>query len=174
MTRDRIRALRYPVDDIDKVGRLVELHLRFHTYGMGWTDSAVRRYVRDAGDLLEELNELTRCRSARRVTWPGQALAQRMEELEARIGELREKEELAAIRPDLDGREIMAHLGRATRPRGRTGARLPSRGAPGRRSPLPGRGPGPAGPMVGGPTRGRGRLTADPARPSGRRGGRSS
>lgn len=111
MARDRMRALRYPADDIDKVGRLVELHLRFHTYGMGWTDSAVRRYVRDAGDLLDELNELTRSDCTTRNTARAKALAQRMDELEARIAELREKEELAAIRPDLDGREIMAHLG---------------------------------------------------------------
>ena len=111
MARDRMRALRYPADDIDKVGRLVELHLRFHTYGMGWTDSAVRRYVRDAGDLLDELNELTRSDCTTRNAARARALALRMEELEARIAELREKEELAAIRPDLDGREIMAHLG---------------------------------------------------------------
>ena len=60
ITRDRMRALRYPAEDIEKVSDLVELHLRFHTYAMGWTDSAVRRYVRDAGDLLDDLNELTR------------------------------------------------------------------------------------------------------------------
>jgi poly(A) polymerase len=111
MTRDRMRALRYPVDDIDKVSHLVELHLRFHTYGMGWTDSAVRRYVRDAGDLLEDLNELTRADCTTRNVARAKALGQRMDELEARIAELRGKEELAAIRPDLDGREIMAHLG---------------------------------------------------------------
>jgi poly(A) polymerase len=111
MTRDRMRALRYPADDIDKVSGLVELHLRFHTYGMGWTDSAVRRYVRDAGDLLDQLNELTRSDCTTRNPARAKALAQRMEELEARIAELREKEELAAMRPDLDGREIMAHLG---------------------------------------------------------------
>ncbi len=111
MTRDRMRALRYPVDDIDRVSHLVELHLRFHTYGMGWTDSAVRRYVRDAGDLLEDLNELTRADCTTRNVARAKALGQRMDDLEARIAELRGKEELAAIRPDLDGREIMAHLG---------------------------------------------------------------
>ena len=111
MTRDRMRALRYPVDDIDRVGKLVELHLRFHTYAMGWTDSAVRRYVRDAGDLLEDLNELTRADCTTRNPARAQALSRRMDELEARIAELREKEELASIRPDLDGREVMAHLG---------------------------------------------------------------
>ncbi len=111
MTRDRMRALRYPVDDIDKVSHLVELHLRFHTYGLGWTDSAVRRYVRDAGALLEDLNELTRADCTTRNVARAKALGQRMDQLEARIAELRGKEELAAIRPDLDGREIMAHLG---------------------------------------------------------------
>ena len=111
MTRDRMRSLRYPVEDIEKVTKLVELHLRFHTYGMGWTDSAVRRYVRDAGDLLSELNELTRSDCTTRNPARARALAQRMEELEARIGELRQKEELASIRPDLDGREVMEHLG---------------------------------------------------------------
>jgi poly(A) polymerase len=111
MTRDRMRALRYPVDDIDKVSKLVELHLRFHTYGMGWTDSAVRRYVRDAGDLVEELNELTRADCTTRNPAKAKALAQRMDELEQRIEDLREKEELAAIRPDLDGNEVMDHLG---------------------------------------------------------------
>src|ERR1019366_4236706 len=111
MTRDRMRALRYPTDDIDKVANLVDLHLRFHTYGMGWTDSAVRRYVRDAGDLLDELNELTRADCTTRNAARAKALEQRMDELERRIAELREREELAAMRPDLDGREIMAHLG---------------------------------------------------------------
>jgi poly(A) polymerase len=111
MTRDRMRALRYPAEDIDRVGLLVELHLRFHTYAMGWTDSAVRRYVRDAGGLLDELNELTRCDCTTRNPARALALSRRMDELEARIAELREKEELAAIRPDLDGRAVMAHLG---------------------------------------------------------------
>ena len=111
MTRDRMRALRYPVDDIERVSKLVELHLRFHTYAMGWTDSAVRRYVRDAGDLLEDLNELTRADCTTRNPARALALSRRMDELEIRMAELREKEELAAIRPDLDGREVMEHLG---------------------------------------------------------------
>jgi poly(A) polymerase len=111
MTRDRMKALRYPAEDIDKVGKLVELHLRFHTYGMGWTDSAVRRYVRDGGDLLEDLNELTRCDCTTRNAAKAKALSDRMDELERRIAELRESEELASIRPDLDGKEVMAHLG---------------------------------------------------------------
>jgi poly(A) polymerase len=111
MTRDRMRALRYPSEDVDAVTRLVELHLRFHTYRMGWTDSAVRRYVRDAGPLLDRLNALTRAdcttRNKRRAT----ELARRMDELEARIEELRRREELDAIRPDLDGHQVMQHLG---------------------------------------------------------------
>ena len=111
MTRDRMRALRYPVEDIERVSKLVELHLRFHTYAMGWTDSAVRRYVRDAGDLLDDLNELTRADCTTRNPTRAQALSRRMDELEARVAELRESEELAAIRPDLDGREVMADLG---------------------------------------------------------------
>ncbi len=111
MTRDRMRALRYPTEDIDRVSRLVELHLRFHTYGMGWTDSAVRRYVRDAGDLLDQLNELTRADCTTRNAARAQALSRRMDELEARIAELKQQEQLAAIRPDLDGTAVMSHLG---------------------------------------------------------------
>ena len=110
MTRDRMRALRYPNEDVEQVSQLVELHLRFHTYKMGWTDSAVRRYVRDAGPLLDQLNELTRCDCTTRNAAKARALAQRMDELELRIAELRQREELAAIRPDLDGNEVMALL----------------------------------------------------------------
>ena len=111
MTRDRMRALKYPVADIEQVSALVELHLRFHTYKMGWTDSAVRRYVRDAGPLLDRLNELTRCDCTTRNATKARALAKRMDDLEARIALLREHESLAALRPDLDGNEVMAHLG---------------------------------------------------------------
>ena len=111
MTRDRMRALRYSAEDIETVSRLVELHLRFHTYRMGWTDSAVRRYVRDAGPLLDQLNELTRCDCTTRNAAKARALARRMDELDARIAELREQEELRAIRPDLDGNAVMERLG---------------------------------------------------------------
>jgi poly(A) polymerase len=111
MTRDRMRALRYSSEDIETVSRLVELHLRFHTYRMGWTDSAVRRYVRDAGPYLEMLNELTRCDCTTRNAAKARALARRMDELDARIAELEAREELAAIRPDLDGTQVMARLG---------------------------------------------------------------
>jgi poly(A) polymerase len=111
MARSRLEALRYPSDEIEAVVRLVELHLRFHTYRMGWTDSAVRRYVRDAGPLLDRLNELTRCDCTTRNPDRARALARRMDELEARIATLREQESLDAIRPDLDGHQVMAHLG---------------------------------------------------------------
>ena len=111
MTRDRMRALRYPTADVETVTRLVELHLRFHTYEMGWTDSAVRRYVRDAGPLLDRLNKLTRSDCTTRNAAKARALKLRMDELERRIAELEQQEELAAIRPDLDGNEVMAELG---------------------------------------------------------------
>src|SRR5207248_11141689 len=111
ITRDRMRALHYSNDDIEQVTRLVELHLRFHTYRMGWTDSAVRRYVRDAGPLLGQLNELTRCDCTTRNKRKADQLARRMDDLEARITDLHEREELQAIRPDLDGRQVMEHLG---------------------------------------------------------------
>jgi poly(A) polymerase len=111
ITRDRMRALRYSTDDVEAVTRLVELHLRFHTYKMGWTDSAVRRYVRDAGPLLDELNELTRCDCTTRNQRRAAELSARMDDLEARITELRSQEELDALRPDLDGRAVMDLLG---------------------------------------------------------------
>lgn len=111
MTRDRMRALKYSNEDVDSVTRLVRLHLRFHTYRMGWTDSAVRRFVRDAGPLLDELIELTRCDCTTRNERKARALAQRMDELEERIAELQEQEELQKIRPDLDGNDVMTHLG---------------------------------------------------------------
>jgi poly(A) polymerase len=111
MARDRMKALRYSNEMVDDVAQLVYLHLRFHTYRMGWTDSAVRRFVRDAGGLLDELIELTRCDCTTRNQRKATALARRMDELEARIEELRAEEELRSIRPDLDGREVMDHLG---------------------------------------------------------------
>jgi poly(A) polymerase len=116
MARKRMTALRYSKDDIDAVAKLVELHLRFHTYKMGWTDSAVRRFVRDAGDQLERLVELTRCDCTTRNVRKAKALAARMDELEVRIAELQEQEELASIRPDLDGRQVMEQLGLAPGP----------------------------------------------------------
>jgi poly(A) polymerase len=104
-------ALRYSNDDIAKVTELVALHLRFHTYSMGWSDSAVRRYVRDAGPLLAELNVLTRCDCTTRNAKKAARLSRRMDELEARIVVLAEQEELAALRPELDGNQVIEHLG---------------------------------------------------------------
>ncbi|MDX2380513.1 MAG: CCA tRNA nucleotidyltransferase [Acidimicrobiia bacterium] len=111
MTRKRMTALRYSNDDVTKVTELVALHLRFHTYSMGWSDSAVRRYVRDAGGLLADLNVLTRCDCTTRNAKKAARLSRRMDELEARIVELSDAEELAALRPELDGNEVIEHLG---------------------------------------------------------------
>ncbi len=111
MTRKRMQALRYPNEEVDTVTELVNLHLRFHTYRLGWTDRAVRRYVRDAGPLLDRLNELTRCDCTTRNAAKARALDRRMDELEVRIAALREQEELDAIRPDLDGAQVMERLG---------------------------------------------------------------
>jgi poly(A) polymerase len=111
MTRKRLEALRYSHDDVAAITELVALHLRFHTYQMGWTDSAVRRYVRDAGPLLAELNVLTRCDCTTRNERKAAMLSRRMDELEARIEELEAEEELAALRPELDGNAVMELLG---------------------------------------------------------------
>src|SRR5664280_3650263 len=111
MTRQRMLALKYPKDEVEMVTELVNLHLRFHTYRLGWTDRAVRRYVRDAGPLLDRLNELTRCDCTTRNAAKAKALGRRMDELELRIDELRQEEELDAIRPDLDGAQVMEQLG---------------------------------------------------------------
>jgi poly(A) polymerase len=112
MTKSRLSALRYPKDVIDDVAKLVELHLRFHGYSGGtWTDAAVRRYVRDAGPLLDRLHRLTRSDCTTRNARKAAALASAYDSLERRISELREQEDLARIRPDLDGNEIMEVLG---------------------------------------------------------------
>jgi poly(A) polymerase len=113
MTRKRMTALRYSNPDVQAVTELVALHLRFHTYSMGWSDSAVRRYVRDAGPVLRELNVLTRCDCTTRNEKKAARLAKRMDDLEVRIAELQEAEELAALRPELDGNAVMAQLGLA-------------------------------------------------------------
>jgi len=110
MTRKRLEALRYSNDDVNAITELVALHLRFHTYAMGWTDSAVRRYVRDAGPYLNELNVLTRCDCTTRNEKKALILSRRMDDLEVRIAELAASEELAAIRPELNGAQVMAQL----------------------------------------------------------------
>lgn len=110
MTRKRLEALRYSNDDVAAITELVALHLRFHTYAMGWTDSAVRRYVRDAGPYLNELNVLTRCDCTTRNEKKALVLSRRMDDLEVRIAELAANEELAAIRPELNGAQVMAQL----------------------------------------------------------------
>lgn len=111
MTKKRMQALRFPNDLTDDVSLLVELHLRFHGYGTGeWTDAAVRRYVRDAGDQLVRLHKLTRADSTTRNRKRAMSLQRAYDDLEKRIDRLSEEEELAAIRPDLDGKKIMEIL----------------------------------------------------------------
>jgi poly(A) polymerase len=112
LTRKRMKALKFSNDEIDAVAHLVELHLRFHGYGTGeWTDSAVRRYVRDAGDQLDRLHVLTRADCTTRNRRKAERLARTYDQLEERIARLSEEEELAAMRPALDGNQIMAVLG---------------------------------------------------------------
>jgi poly(A) polymerase len=112
MTRKRLRELRYAKSIVDDVSQLVFLHLRFHGYGSGeWTDSAVRRYVTDAGPLLDRLHKLVRSDCTTRNRRRAAALQRSYDSLEERIARLREQEELDAIRPDLDGNAIMELLG---------------------------------------------------------------
>jgi poly(A) polymerase len=111
MARARLSALRFPKDVVADVSRLIELHLRFHGYGEGeWTDSAVRRYVTDAGPLLTRLHALTRADCTTRNARKAARLAAAYDGLEARIEELRKQEEIDAIRPEIDGNEIMELL----------------------------------------------------------------
>jgi poly(A) polymerase len=111
LARKRLKALKYPKQFVEDVCTLIELHLRFHTYKMGWTDAAVRRYVTDAGPLLPRLNVLVRSDCTTRNQRKAAQLAAAYDSLEARVTELAAAEELARIRPDLDGREIMEILG---------------------------------------------------------------
>ena len=112
MSKVRLSALRYPKDVVADVSRLVELHLRFHGYGKGeWTDAAVRRYVRDAGHLLSRLHKLTRADCTTRNKRKATTLARTYDDLEERIARLEQEEELAKIRPELDGNEIQQILG---------------------------------------------------------------
>lgn len=112
LTRKRMKALKFDKSTIEKVTHLVGLHLRFHGYGEAkWTDSAVRRYVTDAGDQLERLHRLTRADCTTRNRRKANFLSRAYDDLEERIVALREQEELDAIRPDLDGAQIMQILG---------------------------------------------------------------
>jgi poly(A) polymerase len=111
MAEHRLRELRYPNGIVEEVRRLVELHLRFHGYGEGWTDAAVRRYVRDAGPLLDKLNQLTRADVTTRDPRRAARFRALQDELEERIARLAEQENLEAMRPPLDGRQVMERLG---------------------------------------------------------------
>jgi poly(A) polymerase len=112
MVRKRLRALRFPTHVVDDVAQLVLLHLRFHGYGGGeWTDSAVRRYVTDAGDLLPRLHKLVRADCTTRNRRKAAALQRSYDDLELRIERIRAEEDLARVRPDLDGNAIMELLG---------------------------------------------------------------
>ncbi len=113
IARARLTALRYPRSVIDDVCTLIELHLRFHGYGegVGWSDAAVRRFVRDAGPLLDRLNQLTRADVTTRNERRAEAFAKLQDELEERIAALAEQENLEALRPPLDGRQVMDILG---------------------------------------------------------------
>ncbi len=111
MTKERLKALRFSNEEIEDVSKLVFLHLRFHGYGTGeWTDSAVRRYIRDAENLLVHLHVLTRADCTTRNQRKAELLAKTYDSLEERITKLMEEEELEKIRPDLDGRQIMEIL----------------------------------------------------------------
>jgi poly(A) polymerase len=111
MAETRLKDLHYPNSLVDDVRKLVEMHLRFHGYGEGWTDSAVRRYVRDAGPLLDRLNQLTRADCTTRNAAKARRLEQLQDELEERIARLAEEENLNALRPPIDGAQVMKHLG---------------------------------------------------------------
>jgi poly(A) polymerase len=111
MAEERLRELRYPERIIKEVVRLVEMHLRFHTYRLGWSDSALRRYVRDAGPLLDDLNALTRADCTTQNPEKARILEGLQDELEERIARLAEQEKLDNIKPPLDGTQVMEHLG---------------------------------------------------------------
>lgn len=111
LTRARMQALRFSNEEIDDVARLVYLHMRPHTFKMGWTDRAVRRYVRDAGPLLDRLNALVRSDVTTGNPKRARTIARRIDELEVRIEDLREREELDAMRPPIDGHRVMEFLG---------------------------------------------------------------
>jgi poly(A) polymerase len=110
MAEERLRALRFPEKVVQDVRKLVEMHLRFHTYRLGWTDGALRRYVRDAGPHLDALNQLTRADCTTQNPKKAKVLAELQDDLEQRIARLTEEENLAAIKPPLDGHQVMEHL----------------------------------------------------------------
>ncbi|HUG75250.1 MAG TPA: CCA tRNA nucleotidyltransferase [Acidimicrobiia bacterium] len=110
MTKARMREMRYSNEDIADVSALVYLHMRPHTFKMGWSDRAVRRYVRDAGHLLDRLNILVRCDVTTANEKKARQIQRGIDELETRIADLREREELESIRPPLDGNQVMAYL----------------------------------------------------------------
>ncbi|MFY9586001.1 MAG: CCA tRNA nucleotidyltransferase, partial [Actinomycetota bacterium] len=110
MAERRLRDLRFPKETVDTVVQLVEMHLRFHTFRMGWSDSAVRRYVRDAGPLLDDLNRLVRADCTTRNRFKAKQLESAIDELEERIAHLAAAEDLKRIRPPLDGNDVMTHL----------------------------------------------------------------
>jgi poly(A) polymerase len=111
MARNRLRKLKYPKEVVQDVSQLVYMHLRPHTLKLGWTDSAVRRYVRDAGHLLDQLNELVRCDITTANERRERAIQNRIDDLEERIADLSAKEELARLRAPIDGNQVMAYLG---------------------------------------------------------------
>jgi poly(A) polymerase len=117
MTRRRMKALRYPKEVVDDVSKLVFLHLRPHTLKMGWTDAAVRRYVRDAGPLLDRLNELVRCDVTTANPRRQRAIQNQIDELEKRIAELGAREEISRLRAPIDGNQVMGYLGIGPGPR---------------------------------------------------------
>jgi poly(A) polymerase len=110
MTKEILSKLKYPKKLISSVALLVENHLRPHTYKMGWTDSAVRRYIIDAGEVLDELNELVRCDVTTKNNEKAETIYKYLDDLEKRIKEVKEKEELKKLRPPVDGNEIMKIL----------------------------------------------------------------
>ncbi len=112
MAKKRLQELRFPNEIIETVRQIIYLHHRFHGYEDDlWTDSAVRRYVRDAGDDLELLNKLVRADCTTRNKQKARRLSERMDELERRIEELEQQEEVKKLRPELDGRQVMERLG---------------------------------------------------------------
>jgi len=115
MARERLLALRYPTHVVDDVVHLVEMHLRFHGYSE-WSDSAVRRYVRDAGPLLDKLNQLTRADCTTQNRFKAKKLEALQDDLEDRIARLAEEENLEAMRPPLDGKQVMDQLGMSPGP----------------------------------------------------------